>query len=157
MSEPTAVAGRPQTMALQNVVNQIVRGMLATPLVSAGIGSRLLTVYAVGRKTGRRYNVPVAYTRHEGDLLIGTGFGWARNLRTGEPVGVRLKGRKVQCDVQVFTGEEDVTRLYAVICRDNGNFANFNKVRRDKDGEPDQADLRAAWQAGARAFLLTPR
>ena len=60
---------RAQTMALQSVGNRFVRGLLRTPLLSRLAGSRLVTLYIVGRKTGRRYTVPVAYTRSEGDLL----------------------------------------------------------------------------------------
>ena len=33
----------------------------------------------------------------------------------------------------------------------------FNKITIDPDGNPDPADLRAAWAAGARGFRLTPR
>ncbi|MGH3193010.1 MAG: hypothetical protein ACRDOL_38300, partial [Streptosporangiaceae bacterium] len=87
---PQAAPGA-QTLAMQGLVNRIIRGLLRTPLVSRLVGSRLVTVYVVGRKSGRRYAVPVAYTRHEGDLLIGTPFGWGRNLRTGEAVTIRLK------------------------------------------------------------------
>jgi hypothetical protein len=157
MTNTNATAGRPQTMALQGLTNRIVRGLLATPVLSGVVGRRLLVVYAVGRKTGRRYSVPVAYTRHEGAMLVGTPFAWARNLRTGEPVEILLKGKKTQADVQVFTSEPDVTAAYAVICRDNRNFAKFNKVRVGADGEPDEGDLHAAWAAGARAVKLTPR
>ncbi len=67
---------RAQTLALQGLVNRVVRAVLRTPLVSRLAGRRLVTVYVVGRKSGRRYAVPVAYTRHEADLLIGTPFGW---------------------------------------------------------------------------------
>lgn len=157
MTNASEAGRRIQLMRGQKATNVIVRGLLRTPGISAGIGSRLLTVYAVGRKTGRRYDVPVAYTRHDGKLLFGTSFGWARNLRSGQPAQIRLKGRKVLADVQVFTGEPDVTRLYAVICRDNRNFAKFNKVRIGADGEPDAGDLRLAWADGARAFVLAPR
>src|SRR4051812_33963940 len=80
---------RASTLRFQSLANRIVRGLLATPLVARGIGTRLVTVYVVGRKTGRRFTVPVAYTRHEGGLLIGTPFAWGRNLRTGEAVEVR--------------------------------------------------------------------
>ncbi|HEY1703079.1 MAG TPA: nitroreductase/quinone reductase family protein [Trebonia sp.] len=153
----SAPAPRARTGRFQGLANQIIRGLLATPGISAGIGARLVTIYAVGRKSGRVYTVPVAYTKHEGKLLIGTPFGWAKNLRTGEPVTIRLKGRKVQAGVEAFTGEDDVTRLYAVMCRDNKTFANFNQVRLGADGEPDAGDLRAAWDGGARAFLLSPR
>jgi deazaflavin-dependent oxidoreductase (nitroreductase family) len=147
----------PQTMALQGVANRLVRGLLRVPLVSRGIGRKLVTIYAVGRKSGKRYAVPVAYTRHDGVLLVGTPFRWARNLRTGEPVQVRYLGRRRTADVRVHTDEEAVTADYAVIARDNHNFARFNRIGFDAQGNPDPADLRRAWQAGARVLRLTVR
>jgi deazaflavin-dependent oxidoreductase (nitroreductase family) len=159
------LTGRPQQrpdpraklLRVQGLVNRIIRGLLRTPLVSRLIGSRLVTVYVVGRKSGRRYAVPVAYTRHERDLLIGTPFGWGRNLRTGEPVTIRLKGRRRLADVQVLTEEHDVADAYGVMARDNHAFAKFNNIGFDPAGNPVPADLRLAWAAGARAFRLTPR
>src|SRR6204780_5373308 len=85
---------RAQTLRAQRLVNRIMLGVLRTPLLCRAAGSRLITLYVVGRKPGRRYAIPVAYTRHEGALLIGTPFGWGRNLRTGDPVAIRLKGRR---------------------------------------------------------------
>jgi deazaflavin-dependent oxidoreductase (nitroreductase family) len=149
--------GRAQTLAWQGLANAIVRGLLRVPLVSRGIGKRLITVYVVGRKSGKRYAVPVAYTRHEGTLLIGTPFGWGRNLRTGVPVEVRFKGRRRVADVVVHTDEDAVIEDYAVMARDNHNFAAFNKIGLDERGNPDPADLRLAWAAGARSFRLTLR
>ena len=127
------------------------------PLLSRGVGKRLVTLYVVGRKSGKRYTVPVAYTEHEGTLLIGTPFGWGRNLRTGVPVEVRYKGRRRVADVLVHTEEDAVVRDYAVIARDNRNFANFNKIGFDQHGDPDPADLHLDWAAGARAVRLTLR
>jgi hypothetical protein len=121
------------------------------------VGGRLVTLYVVGRKSGRRYTVPVAYTRQDGDLLIGTPFGWGRNLRSGEPVEVLLQGRRRLADVEAFTDEPGVTRMYAIMCKDNKAFANFNKVRVGSDGEPSADDLHRAWADGARAFRLSPR
>jgi deazaflavin-dependent oxidoreductase (nitroreductase family) len=148
---------RAHTMALQGLANRMVRGLLRTPLLSHAIGSRLITLYIVGRKSGRHYTIPVAYTRHDGALLIGTPFGWGRNLRTGEPVDIRLKGKRRPADVQVFRDEADVVALYAVMASDNRNFAKFNAIGFDEDGQPNQADLHLAWTGGARAFRLTPR
>jgi hypothetical protein len=130
---------------------------LRTPLLCRGIGARLITVYVVGRTSGRRYSVPVAYTRHDGALLIGTPFGWGRNLRSGEPVDIRLKGARRPADVDAYTEEGDVVELYAVMARDNRQFAKFNKIALDQNGNPDPKDLHLAWAAGARAFRLTPR
>ena len=148
---------RAQKLAMQGLANRVVRGLLRTPVLSRAAGSRLVTLYIVGRKSGRRYTLPVAYTRDKDDVLIGTPFGWGRNLRTGEPVEIRLKGRRRQADVQVYKDEADVVGLYATMCRDNKQFAGFNKIGFDSEGNPNQEDLHLAWTAGARAFRLTPR
>lgn len=148
---------RAQTLPIQGLANGVMRGLLATPLLSQAIGKRLVTLYIVGRKSGHRYTIPVAYTRHGDDLLIGTPFKWGRNMRTGEPVGIRFKGRRRQADVVVYSGEAEVAAAYATMCRDNRAFANFNKIGFDPAGNPNSEDLHLAWMAGARAFRLTPR
>ena len=155
---PAAPAGpRAQTLPAQALVNRMMRGLLRTPLLSRLVGSKLVTLYVVGRKSGRRYVVPVAYTADQGDLLIGTPFGWGRNLRTGEAMTIRLKGRRRLADVRVIADEPGVVDAYGVMARDNHNFASFNKIGFDTSGNPVPADLHQAWAAGARAFRLTPR
>jgi deazaflavin-dependent oxidoreductase (nitroreductase family) len=162
MMVPPDAAGQPapgvraQTLAWQGLANRFVRGLLRIPMVCRLAGRRLITVYVVGRKSGRHYTVPVAYTRHDGSLVIGTSFGWGRNLRTGEPVDIRLKGRRRPAGVQVLTDEAGVVGLYAVMARDNHSFAKFNQIGFDPAGTPNPADLRLAWAAGARAIRLTP-
>jgi hypothetical protein len=150
-------APRAQKLAMQGLANAVVRGILRAPLLSRLAGERLVTLYVVGRTSGKRYTVPVAYCKQGKDLLIGTPFGWGRNLRTGEPLTVRLKGRVMQADVRVLRDEAEVVAAYETMARDNKAFANFNKIRVDAGGNPDQGDLHDAWESGARAFLLTPR
>src|ERR1700710_1794835 len=108
---------RATTMAWQGVANRLVRGLLRTPLLCRVVGNRLITLYVVGRKSGRRYTVPVAYPRHDGTLMIGTPFGWGRNLRTGQPVDIRLKGKRRPADVLVAADEAGVVQLYAEMAR----------------------------------------
>ena len=150
-------AARAKTLVLQGLVNRIVRGLLRTPLLCRVVGNRLITVYVVGRKSGRHYAVPVAYTRHDGILLIGTSFAWGRNLRTGEPVDIRFKGKRRPADVEVLVDENGVAEHYTVMARDNHNFAKFNKIGLDQAGNPSLTDLHLAWDAGARGFRLAPR
>jgi hypothetical protein len=135
----------------------MVLGLLRTPLLCRVVGNRLVTLYIVGRKSGRHYTLPVAYTRHDGILLIGTPFAWGRNLRTGEPVDIRLKGKRRPADVHVDIDEAAVVEQYAVMARDNHSFAKFNMIGFDQAGNPSPADLHLAWAAGARVFRLTPR
>lgn len=153
---PGTAEPRAHTLRFQGLANRIVRGLLRTPLICRGIGRALVTVYVVGRKSGTRYIVPVAYTRQGDALLIGTPFGWARNLRTGTPVTIRLKGKRRQADVEVFTDEPRVVQSYATMAAHNRNFASFNKIGFAADGTPNPEDLHLAWAAGARAIRLTP-
>ena len=154
--QPTS-GPRAQTLAVQGLVNRVIRGLLRTPLLCRVVGNRMITVYAVGRKSGRHYAIPVAYTRHDGIILIGTPFAWGRNLRTGERVDIRFKGKRRPADVHVLTDEAGVLELYTVMARDNHNFAKFNKIGFDTAGNPNPDDLHLAWAAGARAIRLTPR
>ncbi len=152
----TSTDHRAHTLAFQGAANRVVRTLLRTPLLARLVGARLLTVYVVGRKSGTRYAVPVAYSRQEGVLLFGTEFRWARNLRTGEPVEIRLAGRRRMADVTVTTDEAGVVADYGFLARDNHQFARFNRIALDAVGEPDPADLRRCWAAGARSVRLTP-
>jgi deazaflavin-dependent oxidoreductase (nitroreductase family) len=148
---------RAQTLRFQGLANGLARGLLRTPLICRGIGKGLITLYVIGRTSGRHYTIPVAYIPHDGALLFGTPFGWGRNLRTGEPVDIRFKGKRRPADVQVVSDEPGVVELYTVMVRANRNFAKFNKIRVDAAGEPNADDVHLSWAAGARAFLLTPR
>jgi deazaflavin-dependent oxidoreductase (nitroreductase family) len=152
--EPIATA---HTLPLQGLVNGFVRALLRVPLVSRLAGRRLITVYPVGRKSGRLYAVPVAYTRLDESLLVGSQFAWIRNLQSGEPVEIRLAGRKRLADVRVLEDEPGVVEHLALMAGDNHQFAKFNRIRLDRGGNPLPADLHLAWAAGARIAVLTPR
>lgn len=102
----------------------------------------------VGRKSGRRYPVPVAYLAHGDDLLVGTSARWRLNIRSGQPVAVRLKGKHRWADVTKHWKESDVVSAYAHMPRANPTFAKFNSIRLSDDGEPDENDHpgpRAPW------------
>lgn len=150
-------AGHAQTLPMQRLVNVLTRTALSTPGVAKGIGQRLILLYVFGRKSGKRYAIPIAYMAYEGKVLIGTQFGWSRNLRTGDPIQVRYKGRLRSADVEVVTDEDRVAELYTLMCRDNHAFAKFHNIGIDDAGEPDPAAVREAVRHGARAILLTPQ
>jgi hypothetical protein len=97
-------------MPAQRAANLLVRAIFRTAGLAPIVGSRLVSLYAVGRKSRRRYCIPVAYMAEGIDLLIGTSSGWGRNFRTGDPVAIRLKGKRRRADVQVFTNEPSASR-----------------------------------------------
>ena len=149
--------GGPEPLKFQRIVNRVARVLSRVPLLSRLVGNGLVILYVVGRKSGKRYTVPMAYVWHEGALLLGSAFPWGKNLRTGEPLEVRFKGRRRIADVRVLTDEAAVVEHYAVITSRNPGFARFNKIGFDQDGNPNRQDLRSAWAAGGRVFLLTLR
>jgi len=97
-------------MALQRLVKRVARGLLRMPLLRRVVGNHMVTLYIVGRKSGRGHTVPVAYTRHEAILLIGTPLAWGRNLRTGEPLHIQFKGERRPADVQLLNDEAGVVQ-----------------------------------------------
>jgi deazaflavin-dependent oxidoreductase (nitroreductase family) len=148
---------RAQTLPAQRLVNRMIRGLLCVPLLSRAIGRRLVTIYVVGRKSGRQYAVPVAYTRADGSLLVSSQFGWIRNLRTGDPIEIRFFGNRRAAGVRVLTDEKGVVEYLAMMAKDNHQFAKFNRIGFDQDGDPVPEDLHLAWRSGARVAVLTPR
>ncbi len=58
-----------------------------------------------GRRSGRRFTIPVMYAEREGTLTIFVGHPerkrWWRNLRVGAEVEVRLRGRRLRGQADV--------------------------------------------------------
>ena len=152
-----ATAQRAHTLPGQRLVNRVVRVLLRSPGLCRVVGDRLVTLYLVGRTSGRRYAIPVAYLRDGRDLLIGTSFAWGRNLRAGDTAAIRLKGRRMLADVSVATAEAEVVQVYERMARLNPTFARLGGIGIGADGEPDSHDLHLAWLGGARVITLTPR
>ncbi len=79
-------------MAEMRFVNQFPKAILRSPLHPV-MSRRFLLLSFQGRKTGRRYHLPLAYLRRNGEVIMTTDSGWWRNLRGGRPVQLRLAGR----------------------------------------------------------------
>ena len=89
---------------LQRFGNVFVIGLLRSPLHRLASGSLLLITYR-GRRSGRRFTIPVMYAEREGTLTIFVGHPerkrWWRNLRVRAEVEVRLRGRRLRGQAEV--------------------------------------------------------
>ena len=141
----------------QRAVNRVMRGLLATPGLGRILDDRLVTLYVVGRNTGRTYPIPIAYLEQGAKLLIGTSSAWAWNLRSGMPIVVRLRGRLRWAKLEVVTDEAGVVAAYALMAATNPAFARFNRIHVDPAGNARSADLHAAWAGGAKLIKLAVR
>jgi len=84
----------PLPKAAYRIINPIMKTLLRSPL--HGLLSHSLMVLAFqGRKSGKRYTIPVGYHERGDTLYLFTHSAWWKNLRGGAPVMVRLRGQEV--------------------------------------------------------------
>lgn len=89
----TTVSRRLPPQRLITLMNPLVRGLLASPLHGI-VDPALLTLHVTGRRTGRRYDIPVGYVEIDGRLLVVTQHRWRLNLRGGGDVEVTRHGSR---------------------------------------------------------------
>jgi deazaflavin-dependent oxidoreductase (nitroreductase family) len=138
----------------QAALNAVMRVVLATPLLHRAVSGRVLVINVVGRRSGRRYRFPVGYVRGDGELLVGTGGRWRRNLRRGQRVEVTVARRRQTMTAEVVTDEPTATPLYRTILARNPVHGRYAGIRHEPDGTPDQGDLRAALARGVAVVRL---
>lgn len=140
----------------QRVENVLARAVLRAPLLHRLVSNRMLIVTVTGRRTSRRYRVPVGYVGTDGRLVIGTGGNWFRNLRSDTPVEVLVRRQARWMLPQVIEDMGTAYDLYGDIIRHNPMHGRYAKIRLDSDGRPDRGDLAAALKRGVRVVQLQP-
>jgi deazaflavin-dependent oxidoreductase (nitroreductase family) len=84
---------------LQRVGNFFVIALLRSPLHRL-LSSSLLLISFRGRRSGRRFTIPVMYAERDGMLTVFVGHPerktWWRNVRNGAEVDVRLRGERLR-------------------------------------------------------------
>ncbi|MFS0898449.1 hypothetical protein AB3M98_13690 [Mycolicibacterium litorale] len=101
------VAHPPQ--ALLNVINPTLRLALRTPLGSAL--TQFMVVGFTGRKTGRRFSVPVSAHHLDGDLYVILEAKWKYNFRDGAPADVTYKGKTTRMRGELITDPATVADI----------------------------------------------
>jgi hypothetical protein len=88
---PAVTISHPPT-ALLRAVNPILRSLLRTPLMG-GLRKQMMVVNVTGRKTGRRYSIPLSAHWIDNDLYTITSAPWKNNFRDGANAEVLLDGK----------------------------------------------------------------
>ena len=76
------------------VINPLMAALLRSPLHGRLSHSMLLLTFH-GRKSGKRYTLPLGYVQHNDRIFVLTHSPWWKNLRGGAAVLMRLQGRNV--------------------------------------------------------------
>ena len=108
--EPTARFRR-----LMRVGNTFMR-----PLLHSRLGRRmddLALLTFTGRRSGRRYTVPVGYHELDGHGVVLTASPWKTNLRGGADVGVEHSGRRMPMRAELIEDPHEVAQVYSALLR----------------------------------------
>ena len=146
---PTTTPGPMQRRArMFKLVNRPVRWVLGLP-VPTPLSRRLMVVTHVGRRSGRTYRQPVSYVRNGETLLSPGGGRWTRNLSDGEPVPLRLRGRRRVGRPELVSDRHEVELLLRRMLVANPRLGRFIPFV-GRDGTVDATALSTAVDHGFR-------
>jgi hypothetical protein len=127
------------------LANSLMRLLLRSPLGSRMRGQFMVLRFS-GRKTGRRYELPVTAHRVAGDLFALTDASWRANFRDGADVEVLLDGRLTRIRGYLIEEPEIVAPIYARVIEQLGVKAaqRMMGVKIHTQGTPTTEELAAA-------------
>jgi hypothetical protein len=105
---------------MYKVVNPAMKAILRSPLHRL-ISNDLMVLIYEGRKSGKRFMIPVGYLQQGNSLYLFSHSPWWKNFRGGAPVGVRLRG--------------ELRRGVATVIEDPAKIAEIVRMLVEKRGE----------------------
>lgn len=139
------------------LLNPFVARVLRSP-AHAVLSRRVMLLTFTGRRSGRRYTVPISYLRL-GETIVGfTSSGWSAwwpNLRGGASVQVRLAGRRRSGSAEAITDDrERVATWLDAFVREFPRTAPRYGVELGPDDEATARGVRAAVAHGRAVLIL---
>lgn len=147
------VTTAPPPARLVRGVNPVMRALLRAPdPLHRLVSDALLLLCFRGRRTGRRYEIPVGYHDLEGRPTVFTGSAWKENLRDLPPVAVVLRGHVRHGTAELVDDPGVVAVAYEHVL-DQIGLRNARRLglRADPLRQPTREDLRRA--AAGRALI----
>ena len=136
---------------LFKLLNPLIRALLRSP-VHHLVSARLLLLTVTGRRTGKRYTIPLGYAQVGRTLYSGTEGRWATNLRSGAPVTVTLKGDRLPASAAVIDDVDGMAAAYRTIYAASPGYARAlarsTGVSFGAGGEAPRDDVARAQTAG---------
>jgi deazaflavin-dependent oxidoreductase (nitroreductase family) len=84
-----------QTPSVPPFVNHAMKFVLGSPMHGM-VSKSVMLITFTGRKSGKTYTTPVSYSQDGGQVTVFTHATWWKNLRSGAPVTLRIRGRDLQ-------------------------------------------------------------
>jgi len=143
-SAPAVPHHVPFSIRVLRRMQPLIAALLASPLHGLLSGDVLLMTWT-GRKSGRRYTLPLSYVEQGGQLYLCTrpeGSQWWRNLKGGADVELTLRGRRVAAVATILEADspEALDGLRAFVSRNPRTGEMLYHVARD-GGAPRESDV----------------
>jgi hypothetical protein len=142
---------------LVNLMNPLVRALLRSPLHRT-VDDALLILHITGRRTGRRYDIPVGFIDPGGGLVVVTQHRWRANLRGGADIEVTHAGRRRPMHAELEEEPASVAATLDNVCRRIGWPATqrLTGLTGRADHTPTRAELEeAVREYGMAGIVLT--
>ncbi|TYB39197.1 hypothetical protein FXF50_08085 [Micromonospora sp. AP08] len=110
-ARPPAVERAAPDPAGQPGTDDRMRALLSRP-DPGPVAERLVLLHFQGRRTGRRFDVPVGLHRLGEDLVVATGSPWRHNFVGGAPAEVTWRGRRRPARLRLVTSAERTAHGY---------------------------------------------
>jgi hypothetical protein len=140
------------------VVNPLLRRAMQVPGLAA-LTKDYMTVSFTGRKSGRRFAVPVSAHQLDGTLYVLLSAGWKHNFRDGAPVEVLHAGKTTSMHGQLIKDPAIVAQLATRAATSYGPKRSQRLMGlkfRDNRTPTVEEFIEAANRLGLAAIKLTP-
>ncbi len=89
-------------------LNAMMKLFLKTPLLQKGIGKQIALLSFTGRRSGKRYTIPISYAKNGDSVFMMTQKRrlWWRNFADQPVVDLRLAGRVVRGKAEAHVGSD---------------------------------------------------
>ncbi len=136
-----------QTPTVPPIVTQTMKFLLGSP-VHGMVSKTLLLITFTGRKTGKSYTTPVSYSQIRDQVYIFTHANWWKNLTSGMPVTLRIRGRELQGLAEpVAEDKQAVAAGLMAHLRQVKSDARYYGVTFDEHGNPSAEEVEKAAQS----------
>jgi hypothetical protein len=142
-------------MAQSQPVNWAVGAVLRVPALHRIGSSYVMLLRFRGRKTGRRYTIPVGYYRDGGTVLTTTDDRWWRNLTPSAPVHLLLERQWCTGMAHAVDDEQDAIAGMAALVTGCPRYAGWIEIGKDADGKPSMQDLQREVRSGRVLIRVT--
>lgn len=113
-SRPAVEDHRPRAVVLR-LINPVLERFLRSRF-HRPFSRDLMLLEITGRKTGRRYLVPVGRHDDGADFIVSVSGNWRYNLTDGDEVAVIVDGRQRSGVMEVVRDVDEVASIFKMLC-----------------------------------------